>query len=108
MAAKSLIISSSNHAALVPRDSNKNTVSRLRHYANWLDQNERHWFAPDLAIYRDYLLGERGLAPSSVSAHLSTIRGRYQTLLRDNAVRQMLFDMAAQEMKVAGQDDKTT
>jgi site-specific recombinase XerD len=105
MPAKSLIIRSDNYDALVPKDSNKNTVSRLRHYANWLDQNGRHWFSPDMAVYRDYLLDEHGLAPSSASAHLSTIRGRYQTLLRDNAVRQMLFDMAAQQLVDAGQDD---
>ncbi len=44
-----------------------------------------------LAAYRAILLGERGLAPASAAAHLSTIRGRYQALLGDNALRDALY-----------------
>jgi hypothetical protein len=37
-----------------------------------------------MRTYRDYLQA-RGLSPTSVSAQLSTVRGRYRGLLRDNA-----------------------
>jgi hypothetical protein len=46
---------------------------------------------PDLAAYRDYLLQARELSPSSVAAYLSTVRGRYQALLSDNALREWLY-----------------
>ena len=57
----------------------------------------------DLAAYRDYLLHDYaqswstsrnkiGLAPATVAAHLSSIRGRYNTLLKSNRVRDQLYN----------------
>jgi site-specific recombinase XerD len=68
---------------LIPQDADKDTASRLGRYQDWITGP---WYDPDLAGYRDHLLAQ-GLAASSVSAHLSTIRGRYQTLIKDNSVR---------------------
>lgn len=58
-------------------------AQRLGDFGDWLDATGRNWTAPDLVIYRDTLLAA-GKAPSTVNAHLSTIRSRYETLLTDN------------------------
>ncbi len=96
-----------NHAVLMPRSADKDTLSRLNYFIDWLAFTKRSWLEPDLAAYRDYLLYDRirinpntggeeaaTLAPRSVAAHLATIRGRYAALLRDNRVRQAFFDLA--------------
>ena len=96
-----------NHAVLMPRDPDKDQKSRLGYFLDWLAWTRRPWYAPDLRAYRDYLLHERvkinphtgnarpaTLAPRSAGAHLATIRGRYEALLRDNDVRQWLYDLA--------------
>ena len=91
----------SNHAALVPAEASGHQKHRLTTFAAWLDGSKAHWAQPDLKAYADYLqtayIGRNGkpLAPSSVSSHLSTIRGRYQMLLKDNAVRDTLYRAAA-------------
>ncbi len=64
--------------------NNKDVESRLRRYTDWLDTERLNWWQPDLAEYRDYLLDE-GLAPASIAAHLSTLRGQYQRIIRDRA-----------------------
>ena len=64
---------------------------RLRKFVAWLESGQQSWFRADLAHYRDYLLHDCGLAPSSVSAHLATLRSRYQDLLADNTLRDWLF-----------------
>src|SRR5690606_26974477 len=51
------------------------------------------WYAPNLGAYRDDLIAE-GLAPSTVSTYLSTIRGAYRKLTRSNGVRDLLMAMA--------------
>jgi integrase len=51
------------------------------------------WHKPDLAVYRDHLLNT--YAPSTVQAHLSTIRGRYREILQDNATRDVLYRLAS-------------
>lgn len=85
------------------RAGDKDRYSRLDQFVTWLDENGGQWHNPDLAGFRDYLLHEKdnrltpdkpGMAPASASAYLSTIRGRYQVLLRSNAVRQALYDLA--------------
>lgn len=58
----------------------KDTRSRLMQYVAWLDAEKRAWHDPDLDAHRDYLLEEQKLAPRSVAAHISTIRGRYYAL----------------------------
>jgi site-specific recombinase XerD len=82
---------------LIPPGAGKDQASRLRRFCQWLNQQGRAWHDdPDLARYRDYLLdqgrvrGDGGLAPSTVQAHLGTVRARYQALLADNAVRDAL------------------
>lgn len=84
-------------AALVlvpdPDAAGKDGRYRLYKYAGWLDTTGASWWVPDLATYRDHLLGS-GLAASTVSAHLSTIRARYKTLTRD---RERFFSMVATE-----------
>lgn len=78
---------SSNRAVLLfsYTGNNKDVESRLRRYTDWLDTERLSWWQPDLAEYRDYLLDE-GLAPSSVAAHLSTLRGQYQRIIRNRAL----------------------
>jgi site-specific recombinase XerD len=78
----------------MPKNAYKDVYSRrIRKFTTWLDDTGRQWTSPDLATYRDELL-ER-YVPSTVSAHLSTIRAQYSRLLMDNATRDLLFDVAA-------------
>jgi site-specific recombinase XerD len=102
-----------NRAALMPDSGafDKNRRSRLNQFIEWLDAAGGHWHRPDLTAYRDYLLDRdeetyrdargytrtrRALSPAAAQAHLSTIRGRYAVLLKDNSARDMLYDLAAQ------------
>lgn len=88
------------HALLVPADGNKDTLHRTRKFADWLTETGGRWYSPDLSAYRDALLSA-GLAPASVSAHLSTVRGRYRHLMRDNAIRQRLYEVTPSELSLA-------
>jgi site-specific recombinase XerD len=89
---------------LIPHDADKDTASRLGRYQDWITDQGQAWHDPDLAGYRDYLL-DQDLAASSVSAHLSTIRGRYQTLLKDNGVRDGLEVAIREALANAGKPD---
>jgi len=71
-----------NRAVLVPPGADKDRKHRLSKFVGWLTGP---WHRPSLAAYRDYLLAQ-GLAPATVSAHLSTIRARYRALLRERAL----------------------
>lgn len=98
---------SENAVILIPNNAEKDTLHRLRLFAKWLDDIHCNWEAPDLAYYRDYLLysyvGRDGkpLAPSSVRAHLSTIRGRYLELLRNNELRDYLYSLTPNDAQPA-------
>lgn len=70
-----LIVADENHKVLVVAQ-NKDERHRLSQFAAWVE----HWAQPDLAAYRDDLL-EKGYAPATVAAHLSTIRSRYQAIM---------------------------
>ena len=76
----------------------KDEQHRLRLYTHWLDENSALWWQPDLATYRDYLLKDytgrdnQPLGATSVRAHLASVRGHYQSLLRDNNVRQWFYN----------------
>jgi len=70
----------------------KDWDSRLRFFVSWQDAVGESWLSPNLASYRDYLLHERELAASTISAHLSQIRAVYRRLLKDNDLRQQLFE----------------
>ena len=67
---------------LIPPNANKDSKYRLGKFAAWLATEGHAWHAVDLAVYRDHLLGA-GYAPSTVAAHLSTIRSRYAAIIRD-------------------------
>ena len=92
--------------------TNKDQISRLQAFVDWLALTRGDWRAPDLATYRDWLRsGDRlardrhsrrlqpapALSAASAAAHLSTIRGRYQALLADNAVRDRLYALAPED-----------
>lgn len=84
-----LTIYTATAEALIPADADKDGRYRLGAYVAWLKAEGLPWYEPDLARYRDALLS-RGLARSTVAAHLSTIRGRYDRLARDNEARDAL------------------
>lgn len=71
----------------------KDRNSRLSRFVEWQFDEALPWYAPDLAAWRDELLA-LGLAPASVRAYLSTVRGAYERVLRDNSVREHLYRMA--------------
>jgi integrase len=83
-----------NSFDLTPSGADKDTRYRLGKFSRWLAAQGRGWHEPDLATYRDHLLS--GLAPSTVQAHLSTVRGRYRKILSDNATREALYRLASQ------------
>jgi integrase len=82
-----------NYKMLVPpisdneKRAKKDLVNRLGTYANWLDENRRTYMKPALDDYRDYLLEARRLAPTTVNAHLATIRSRFRSLLKSGAIQ---------------------
>jgi len=90
--------------AIVPIEADKHARYRLAKFKRWLEGEGLNWHTPDLADYRDHLLAE-GYAPSTVAAHISTVRGRYQAILRDNAARQALYDQAGQMLRETDQGD---
>ncbi|MGQ9889700.1 MAG: tyrosine-type recombinase/integrase [Aggregatilineales bacterium] len=88
-------------AMLMPAQPDKDERSRLGYFLDWLALMGRAWYQPDLEAYRDYLLRDKpnrrggiGLAPSTVQAHLATVRSRYAAILRDNRVRRALYELA--------------
>lgn len=108
---RAITLPSGNRNVLMPDEPNKDVQSRLGLFIEWLDHQGAKWFQADLAAYRDFLLKphhisvKRGIgrgqlktvpakSPATVSAHLATIRGRYNALLISNPVRQGFYDMA--------------
>jgi site-specific recombinase XerD len=95
--------------ALVPTGANKDERHRLGKFQQWLerwieaDRDKRRWYDPDLAAYRDELLAQ--YQPSSVAAHLSTVRTRYRQIMADNPTRDILYEVARREDPGAGQAD---
>jgi site-specific recombinase XerD len=77
---------------------------RIGKFAAWLQQQGHGWQSPDLPGYRDAMLAQ-DYAPSTVSAHLSTIRGRYRRLLSDNGLRDAMFRHATRYVRAAGLDN---
>lgn len=68
----------------------KTERSRLSQFENWLANSKYTLFTVDLGIYSEYLLRDRGLAASTVNAHLKTIRGRYRAMMKTNEYRDAL------------------
>ncbi len=89
-------------AFLIPPDADKHTRYRLRAFAKWLKTRDCPWHEPDLRVYRDRMLAQ-GYAPTTVSAHLSTIRARYRHLLRDNDLRDALEIAVRDRLEAQGQ-----
>jgi len=75
----------SAHMILVADRTDKDSKYRLGKFATWLDGTGSPWYIPDLVTYRDTLLAN-GLATTTVSAHLSTVRARYRSLVNDRAL----------------------
>ena len=90
-------------AGLVRAGAGKDERYRLGRFMAWLDTTGRDALTPDLSGYRDAMAGE--LAPATVGAHLSTIRGRYRAILRDNGTRALLHDQAGAWLRELGQAD---
>jgi len=81
-------------SAILQVPDNKDAKYRLGRFVAWLGETGRAWHEPDLAAYRDHLL-RQGKAPATVSAHLSTIRGRYARLVKNDETRTALYTLAA-------------
>ena len=79
---------------LIPEDANKDSRYRLGKFADWLSSTGKPWYEPNLADYRDQVL--KGYAPATASAHLSTIRARFRTILHDNETRDILYARVAE------------
>lgn len=74
---------------LVPETGDKNHISRLSLYVDWLRLSGNHWTSPALVAYSRYLQSEeRGLSASSIQSHLSTIRARYRNLIQNPNFKQ--------------------
>jgi site-specific recombinase XerD len=87
---------------LLPANPNKDTRYRVGMFADWLNKQGLPLHSPDLAAYRDHLLNHGGrtgipLSPSTICKHLSTIRAQFRRLMRDNATRDLLFEIAGQQ-----------
>ena len=88
---------------LIPAGADKHARYRLGAFADWLkEQRSRVWHEPDLSAYRDRMLAQ-GYAPATVRAHLSTVRGRYRELLRDNGLRDALEIAVRERLEAQGQ-----
>lgn len=104
---KQLTTITSNQAIFMPVNTDKDTRYRLQIYVDWLDNFKHNWSEPDLDAYAFYLQntysGKRGKPMSATTAkvHLSVIRSRYQKLLRNNEIRDMLYALAPANSKAA-------
>ena len=86
---------------LLARAKGKDELHRISRFIDWMaDHKSIMWLQPDLLAYRDHLFDE-GLANTSISSHLATVRGGYRALLRDNALRQKLYEQTPPESSPA-------
>ena len=93
MTNKSLTPVSPNEA-FKPTAADKHTLSAVKRFVAWLNENGYHWFNADLGAYRDHLLHSSNLSKASAKKHLERIRKRYRALLHDNSLRDMLYSAA--------------
>lgn len=89
MTTQIMLLKADPAAFLIPADADKHARYRLGAFADWLKECSRPWHDPDLRAYRDAMLAQ-DYAPTTVSAHLSTVRACYRRLLRDNSLRDAL------------------
>lgn len=104
---KSLAVTVDNQSILMLPNADKDTRYRLQIFVDWLNSSSRNWSNPDLDAYALYLQneysGKRGkpMSPVTAKVHLSVIRSRYQKLLRDNRIRDLLYSMVDDEKPAA-------
>lgn len=90
--------------ALLSQYDSKDESHRISTYIQWMQESTLPWFSPDLETYREYLLHHyqgrdgKALSPTSVKAHLSTIRSRYKSILRSNRIREYFFNNTSAEL----------
>lgn len=89
---------------LVPTGAEGVTRQRLARFVDWLEARGGSLYTPDLAAWRDDLLAA-GVKPSSARAYLATVRSRYRALLRDDGLRDGLYDHAGATLARIGQED---
>ena len=80
---------------LPPHTDNKNIISQVARYNRWLSETNCALYQPDLRVYRDHLLST--LAPSSVRAHLSSIRRSYKVMVESLEHRTALVSYLQQK-----------
>jgi integrase/recombinase XerD len=88
-----------NLSLLLDFEGSKDAMSRLRMFDRWMTQEGREWHDVRLDLYAQYLLQER--QPTTVNAHLSSIRSRYQAILRDNDLRQEWLNHLLSHLSIA-------
>ena len=88
-------------ADLLADVTSKDARHRVKTFITWMYATSGNWQIPDLAAYRDCLLTAQGLAPASVAAHLSTVRGRYHRLLDSDALRTYLYRLTPDKASAA-------
>ncbi len=85
--------------------SRKNELSRIRQFEAWLRDEGTDLLRVDLREYLQHLQQPpRSLSPSSINAHLNSIRGRYRRMMRSDEYRAALADVitaAAERGEVA-------
>jgi len=77
-------------AWLASTAKDKDLKARIRNFLAW-QEARAPWYQPDLAAYRDALLAH-GLSPMTVSSYLSSIRGAYRQVLKQNNLSEILCD----------------
>lgn len=101
---------------IVPIDATGYVKHRLSLFADWINRNGYDWYSPDLAAYRDYLMSDgrivngksSPLSARSAAAHLTTIRVRYEHLIKSNAIRDYLYRVAPAGNQKAFVDETIT
>lgn len=91
-----------SYDVLLPPNADKDTLYRMTRYLDWLDDHGLHWWHVNLAAYRDFLFNSYGLKASTVSAHLSTIRGRYSDILRSPVAKAEMYQFAQRKLRQEG------
>lgn len=73
--------------------TNKDQHSRLTLFLDWLVQFGDQFPTNPLAAYSAYLQHERGFAPTSVKAHLASVRGYIKALLPQDRLQAALYQL---------------
>lgn len=98
-----LVKATNTRAMFIPADAGGVQRQRLARFMDWLEAQQGSLYAPDLAAWRDTLLNE--VAPSSARAYLATVRSRYAALLREDTLRDALYQRAPALLAELGQTD---